>query len=250
MECVIYSEQGFESEQVDCGQAADGGRRAVLDRVAELKPREFAWVHLDEPGRPDLEDLADHLGLHPLAVEDAVQAHQRPKRERYGDVLAVALKTLWYVEGSADVETGEVMVFVGPRFVLTVRHGPVDPTEETVRRLRNDPVTVGLGPVSVLHCVLDVVVDAYMRAAVQVRSDLTELERCVFSSARDDVTEEIYSLKREVVEFRDAVQPLVPVVQEFAADATNGRKASCRTSGMWPTTRSAPIPRSAPWTSC
>jgi magnesium transporter len=222
MRCDIYRDPSGEEdghEQVDCEQA-DGGRAAVLDSLKRLGEGEFCWVHLDDPGPGDLQALADQLDLHPLAVEDAAEAHQRPKRERYGDVLAVALKTLWYVEKARDVETGEVMVFTGPRFALTVRHGPTDPTMEAARRLHEDPQTLRFGPVAVLHAVLDTVVDSYTQAAVQVRADLTALERRVFSPARDDLTEEIYSLKREVVEFRDAVQPLVPVVQDFAGPRT------------------------------
>ncbi|MES9523002.1 magnesium and cobalt transport protein CorA [Streptomyces capoamus] len=214
MECVIYQEQTGEQEQIDCRQA-DEGCRATLDRLAVLKPDEFAWIRMDEPRQEELQRLGEYLELHPLAIEDAVQAHQRPKQERYGDVLAVAVKTVWFVERSADVETGEVMVFLGPSFALTVRHGADDPTVEAARRLAAQPDMTRLGPVSVLHAVTDVIVDAYAEAAAQIRTDLTELERCVFSPARDDLTEQIYSLKREVVEFRDAIQPLVPVMQPF-----------------------------------
>ncbi|MEU5251989.1 magnesium and cobalt transport protein CorA [Streptomyces longwoodensis] len=215
MECAIYQEQTDEWEQIDCRQE-DGGCKATLARLAELKPDEFAWIRLDEPGQEELQQLAEHLHLHRLAVEDAVHAHQRPKSERYGDVLAVAVKTLWFVERTSDVETGEVMIFLGPSFALTVRHGAADPAAEAARRLAQQPDLARLGPVSVLHAVTDVVVDAYTRAAAQVRTDLTELERCVFSPAREDLTEQIYSLKREVVEFREAIQPLVPVLQPFA----------------------------------
>lgn len=214
MECVIYQEKTGEGEHIDCGRA-DGGCDVVLDRLAVLKPDEFAWIRMDEPREEELRRLGEYLPLHPLAVEDAVQARQRPKQERYGDVLAVAVKTLWFVERTADVETGEVMIFLGPSFALTVRHGADDPTAEAARRLAEQPGMTRLGPVCVLHAVTDVIVDAYARAAVQVRTDLTELERCVFSPARDDLTEQVYSLKREVVEFRDAVQPLVPVMEPF-----------------------------------
>lgn len=216
MECVIYQERTGTCERIDCRQA-DAGHQVTLDRLAGLKPDEFAWIRLDEPRQEELQRLGEHLGLHPLAVEDAVQAHQRPKQEHYGDVLAVAVKTLWFVERTADVETGEVMIFLGPSFALTVRHGANDPTVEAARRLAEQPDMARLGPVAVLHAVTDTIVDAYAEAAAQVRGDLTELERCVFSSARDDLTERIYSLKREVVEFRDAVGPLVPVMQPFTA---------------------------------
>ncbi|MEU6331859.1 magnesium and cobalt transport protein CorA [Streptomyces sp. NPDC047049] len=214
MECVIYQEQTGTCEEIDCRQA-DGGCQVILDRLAALKPDEFAWIRMGEPRYEELQRLGDYLMLHPLAIEDAVQAHQRPKQERYGDVLAVAVKTLWFVEQTAEVETGEVMIFLGSSFALTVRHGANDPTVEAARRLAEQPDMTRLGPVSVLHAVTDVVVDAYAQSAVQVRRDLTDLEECVFSPVREDLTEQIYSLKREVVEFRDAIQPLVPVMQPF-----------------------------------
>ncbi|MFG2794223.1 magnesium and cobalt transport protein CorA [Streptomyces sp. NPDC048419] len=216
MECVIYREQTGEGEHIDCRQA-DGGCEVTLDRLGMLKPDEFAWIRLSEPAQEELQRLGEYLKLHPLAIEDAVHAHQRPKQERYGDVLAVAVKTLWFIEQSADVETGEVMIFLGPSFALTVRHGAMDPIAEAAQRLDRQPDMARLGPVSVLHAVTDVITDAYTQAAAQVRTDLTDLERCVFSPAREDRTEQIYSLKREVVEFRDAVQPLVPVLQPFTA---------------------------------
>ncbi|MFJ8595169.1 magnesium and cobalt transport protein CorA [Streptomyces sp. NPDC093598] len=214
MECAIYREQTGECEKIEFGPE-DEGCQVALDRLAVLKPDEFAWIRMDEPEQDRLQRLGESLKLHPLAIEDAVQAHQRPKQERYGDVLAVAVKTLWFVERTADVETGEVMIFLGPSFALTVRHGSLDPTVEAAARLEDAPQMARLGPVSVLHAVTDVIVDAYAQAAAQVRTDLTDLERCVFSPVRDDLTEQIYSLKREVVEFRDAVQPLVPVVHDL-----------------------------------
>ena len=215
MRCAIYRERTGGTEQVDC-PATDRHGEAALERLRNLGPEQFAWVHVDDPDMPGLERLADRLGLHPLAVEDAVHAHQRPKRERYGDVLAVAVKTLRYVEDSRDVETGEVMLFLGAGFALTVRHGPTDPTAEAARRIAADPARARFGPAAVLHAVLDTVVDGYGEAAARVRADLTGLERSVFSPARDDLTEDIYSLKREVLEFRDAVQPLVAVADDFA----------------------------------
>ncbi|MEW2164474.1 magnesium and cobalt transport protein CorA [Streptomyces sp. NPDC007084] len=206
----VESTRRVESRQ------ADGGRAAVLDSLKSVGDDEFCWVDVHDPAPGELQELAGPLGLHPLAVEDAEEAHQRPKRERYGDVLAVALKTLWYVKEGSEVETGEVMVFTGPHFALTVRHGPADPTTEAARRLDADPRLLRFGPAAVLHAVLDTVVDSYTEAAAQVRTDLSALERQVFSPEREDLTEEIYSLKREVLEFRDAVQPLVPVAEDFS----------------------------------
>lgn len=211
MECVVYEERSGRSETVECG-LDDGACRLVLKRLRGLGDGEFGWIRLVDPAKGELVELAEELGLHPLAVEDAVQARQRPKRESFGDVLAVSLKTLWYVEEEKAVETGELMLLVGPRFVLAVRHGEVDPTAEAVRRLDADPSMLRFGPLSVLHAVLDVVVDSYGEAAESVRTALNLLEDDVFSSSRVDHTEDIYSLKREVREFRDAVQPLVPVL--------------------------------------
>ncbi|MFH0240990.1 magnesium and cobalt transport protein CorA [Streptomyces sp. HK10] len=222
MECVIYREEDGTARRVGCERPDEAGRK-VLKHLRDLGEGEFGWVRLDSPTGREVAELTAELGLHPLAVEDAVHARQRPKHERYGDVHAVALRTLWYIgkgpeAETGEVETGEVMVFLGPRFVMTVRHGPADPAAEAARRLAAGPATLRFGPASVLHAVLDVVVDAYGDAAGRVRNDLTRLERCVFSPSRDDLTEEIYSLKREVLEFRDAVRPLVPVAQEFAAE--------------------------------
>ncbi|MEU6894652.1 magnesium and cobalt transport protein CorA [Streptomyces sp. NPDC046557] len=216
MECVMYEEGSGRAETVECG-VEDEACQLVLKRLRGLGGGEFGWVRLVDPAESELVRLAGELGLHPLAVEDAVQARQRPKRERFGDVLAVALKTLWYVDADAAVETGQLMVFVGPRYVLTVRHGPVDPAAEAARRLEADPGMLRFGPLSVLHAVLDVVVDAYGDSADNVRAALTKLEDCVFSTSRVDHTEAIYSLKREVREFRDAVAPLVPVLQGLLA---------------------------------
>ncbi|WP_406513973.1 hypothetical protein OG851_40090 [Streptomyces sp. NBC_00161] len=150
--------------------------------------------------------LAGQLGLHRLAVE-AVQAHQRPKRERFGDVLAVALKTLWYVEEETALETGELMLFVGPGYVLTVRHDEPDQAADAARRLDADPSMLRFGPLSVLHAVLDVIVDTYGEAAETVRAALNRLEDRVFSFSRVDHTEDIYSPNREVREFRDTTEP-------------------------------------------
>ncbi|MFJ8165495.1 magnesium and cobalt transport protein CorA [Streptomyces sp. NPDC096136] len=214
MECVIYELESGRSEHVEC-ELPEDACRAALKRLRNLGDGTFAWVRLADPSEDELVQLAGELALHPLAVEDALNGRQRPKRERFGDVLAVALKPLQYVEGDASVETGDIMIFVGPRSVLTVSHGTIDPCAEAARRLDADPRMLHLGPWAVLHAVLDVAVDAYGDAARRVRATLDRLEDEVFSTSRVDHTQRIYSLKREVREFRDAVQPLVPVLQSL-----------------------------------
>lgn len=213
MECVIYRSDG--NLQASAPEVVEGSETA-LKRLRDAPEGTFGWIRLADPSAREVQALAGELGLHPLAVEDAVRAHQRPKRERYGDVLAVALKTLWYIEETSQVEAGQVMIFLGPNFILTVCHGRADPAAVAAQRLASDPTVLACGPAAVLHAVLDVVVDTYGTVAEEVRRDLTDLERRVFSPVRDDVIEEVYSLKREVLEFSDAVQPLVPVVQDFA----------------------------------
>ncbi|MFB7983677.1 magnesium and cobalt transport protein CorA [Streptomyces vinaceus] len=208
----MYDQGSGRSEHMEC-DLADDACQSVLKQLRGLGGGEFAWVRLAAPSEGELVQLAEELGLHPLAVEDALHGRQRPKRERFGDVLAVALKTLRYVEEQTAVETGDIMIFTGGRSVLTVTHGTIDPTTEAARRLDADPDMLRHGPRAVLHAVLDVAVDAYSDAARRVRATLNRLEDEVFSTSRVDHTQSIYSLKREVREFRDAVQPLVPVVQ-------------------------------------
>ncbi|MEV7415476.1 magnesium and cobalt transport protein CorA [Streptomyces sp. NPDC089919] len=212
MECVIYERASGRSEYVEC-ELPDEDCRPVLKRLADLGEGEFAWVRLTDPAESELVRLAGVLDLHPLAVEDALHGRQRPKRERFGDVLAVAIKPLRYVAEETAVETGDMMLFVGPRSLLTVTHGTTDICTEAARRLERDPRMLRTGPWAVLHAVLDVAVDAYSDAARRVRATLDRLEDEVFSTSRVDHTQSIYSLKREVREFRDAVQPLVPVLQ-------------------------------------
>ncbi|RSS60513.1 magnesium and cobalt transport protein CorA [Streptomyces sp. WAC07061] len=212
MECVIYEQDSGRSERVEC-ELPDDTCRSTLKRLRDLDEGTFAWVRLADPSEGELVQLAAELGLHPLAVEDALHGRQRPKREQFGDVLAVALKPLRYVEEDTAVETGDIMIFAGPRSVLTVSHGSIDPCAEAARRLDADPQMLRLGTWAVLHAVLDVAVDAYSDAARKVRATLDRLEDEVFSTSRVDHTQSIYSLKREVREFRDAVHPLVPVLQ-------------------------------------
>ncbi|MFJ6797331.1 magnesium and cobalt transport protein CorA [Streptomyces sp. NPDC091268] len=227
MECFTYDQISGRSQHVEC-ELPDDACQSALKRLRSLGEGEFAWVRMADPSQDDLIRLTQDLGLHPLAVEDALHGRQRPKVERFGDMLAVALKTLRYVEEDTAVETGDIMIFVGPRSVLTVRHGPIDPCVEAARRLDADPDMLRLGPWAVLHAVLDVAVDTYSDAARRVRGTLNRLEDEVFSTSRVDHTQSIYSLKREVREFRDAVQPLVPVLQSLLSNPDSPAKGDHR----------------------
>ncbi|MEO3824506.1 magnesium/cobalt transporter CorA [Actinomadura sp. B10D3] len=186
----------------------------------------FLWIGLFEPDEDEFELVKDELMLHPLASEDAVSAHQRPKMERYDDTLFIVLKTLAYIDETSDIEVGEIMVFLGRDFVVTVRHGAGNPLGPVRRRLEESPELLKHGATAVLYAVCDEVVDRYGLVAHEVEVDIIGLERAVFDPGARDVTADIYSLKREVLEFRGAEDPLVPVLQEIV----KGRVAECGTT--------------------
>ncbi|GAA4601237.1 magnesium/cobalt transporter CorA [Actinoallomurus liliacearum] len=206
MDCAIYRKGERETVDGDLSDALD---------VARENGDAFMWIGLHEPTREEFDLVADELGLHPLAIEDAVKAHQRPKLERYDGTLFVVVKTLRYIDETSDIEVGEIMLFVGADFVITVRHGQGSPLKEVRRRLECDHRLMSHGPSAVLYTVLDEVVDRYESIAHEVETDIIELERAVFSPGRSMVTEDIYDLKREVLEFRGAEDPLIPVLQDI-----------------------------------
>ena len=206
---------------VDCAVYVDGERlpgRFTHDRaLAEVRRRGegFVWIGLHEPDSEQITGIADVFGLHELAVEDAVHAHQRPKLERYDDTLFMVLKTVRYCGASSTtagsqevVETGEVMAFLGRDFVITVRHGDHSGLHDVRRRLEADPEQLALGPSTVLHAIADHVVDGYLAVTEAVEDDIDELERDVFTPRSAPNAERIYAMKREVLELRRAVVPL------------------------------------------
>jgi magnesium transporter len=202
---------------VDCAVYRDGNRIQLpgdardVDSALEAaqEPDDFVWIGLFRPSEDEMDEVAKKLDLHPLAVEDAVQAHQRPKLERYdGDLLFMVLKTLWYVDRHDDVETGEIAVFVGKKYVVTVRHGEGGELHETRGRLEESTEVLGHGPFAVLWAVCDSVVDNYETVASDLENDVQETELDVFATTRSDQSKRIYHLKREVAEFRRAVMPL------------------------------------------
>ncbi|WUR51526.1 magnesium/cobalt transporter CorA [Actinomadura citrea] len=214
---------------VDKAIYAGGKRRDIEGDISDAfdLAREdgecFLWIGLFEPDEDEFELVKDELNLHPLAAEDAVSAHQRPKMERYDDTLFVVLKTLAYIDKTSDIEVGEIMVFLGHDFVVTVRHGAGNPLGPVRKRLEDSPELLGHGATAVLYAVCDEVVDRYGVVAHEVEVDIIGLERAVFDPNARDVTADIYSLKREVLEFRSAEDPLVPVLQEIV----KGRVAEC-----------------------
>jgi magnesium transporter len=174
----------------------------------------FVWLGLYEPSEEELTAIGELYGLHPLAVEDAVYAHQRPKLERYDEMLFMVLKTACYAEHeqltatSEVVITGEIMVFVGRHYVITVRHGTHGELSRLRQQLEQQPDLLCHGPIAVLYAIADHVVDDFVQVAELVEDDVEELEVSVFSPSRTDDTPRIYQLKRELLQLRRAVQPL------------------------------------------
>jgi magnesium transporter len=215
---------------VDCAIYVDGRRQpgqATPEDIASLRDGGpgFVWLGLHDPGETELAELAERFGLHPLAVEDAVHAeHQRPKLDRYEDTLFTVLKTVRYVhrdEPGSDaevVQTGEISVFVGRDFVITVRRGEHGGLRDLRRTLENDPARLASGPSAVLHAIMDRIVDDYLGVAENLQLDVDAVETAVFGgvgrSRRD--AERIYVLKREVLELRRAVNPLAAPLRTLA----------------------------------
>ncbi len=213
---------------VDCALYVDGRRREGRlplggALAAANETGGFVWIGLHEPTNAELAGLAEEFGLHPLAVEDAVNAHQRPKVDRYGDILFVVLKTTSYVEhraltwNSEVVATGEIMLFVGSNFVVSVRHGQPGPLREVRAKLETSPEMLRQGPAAVLYVVADAVVDGHLVVADEVEDDVDEIEASIFAPRAGRDVERVYQFKRELLEFRRAVVPLVGPLAELRA---------------------------------
>ncbi|NGN65663.1 magnesium and cobalt transport protein CorA [Streptomyces sp. A7024] len=223
---------------VDCAVYRHG--RRVTERLSPAEAMRavratggFAWIGLHEPTEDEFQGIAKEFGLHPLAVEDAIQAHQRPKLEPYDGSLFTVFKTIHYVEHaeltatSEVVETGEVMCFTGRDFIITVRHGGQGSLRSLRHRLEEDSELLSKGPSAVLHAIADQVVDSYLCVADAVQTDIDEVEIDVFSpmghprsktgegsrGRRGGDAGRVYQLKREVLEFKRAVAPLLRPMQ-------------------------------------
>ncbi len=182
----------------------------------------FVWIGLHQPTHAELGEVAAAFGLHKLAVEDAVQAHQRPKLEQYEDSLFLTLKTLWYVDEDDAVETGEINLFVGHDFVVTVRHGEGSELRTARDYLEHAEHVLAHGPSAVVYAVADTVVDAYLDVVEDLQGDVDEVEESVFSQERTKDSARIYTLKREIAEVRRAVLPLREPMRRFASGLVPG----------------------------
>jgi magnesium transporter len=201
---------------VDCAIYRDGQRTEAPESLDELfdacrKGDGIAWLGLCRPTAEEFAVVAREFELHPLAVEDAVNAHQRPKLERYGDTLFLVLRPARYIDETETVEFGEVHVFAGPHFVITVRHGNPPNLAGVRRRLETRPDLLQRGTVAIVHAILDRVVDEYEPVVDGIENDIDEIEDEVFDG-NPHVSRRIYELAREVIGFQRATKPLAPIL--------------------------------------
>jgi len=177
----------------------------------------FVWLGMAEPTEAEFAKIAEDFQIHPLAVEDAVAAHQRPKFEEFPNVQAMVLKTAFYEEKGSLISTGEILCFIGSYFIVVVRHGNGAPLVNTRHHLEANPVQLAKGPYAVLHAILDHVIDCYIDISLELENDVTQAEHKVFGETRESASQEIYLLKREVIEFRHAIDPLLAPLQNIAS---------------------------------
>ena len=198
---------------VDLAVYEDGIRRseplAIVDAFeAGRAPGAFVWIGMLEPTEEEFAAVRVELALHPLAVEDAVQAHQRPKLEIYDDTVFLVLKTAHYDDATEAIAFGEIHVFLGDGFVVTIRHGEGAGLTEARRKLESTPERLSCGPGSVLHAVCDHVVDQYQKVIEGIENDIDELEAAVFAGGRGNAASRIFKLMRQTLQFNRAVLPI------------------------------------------
>lgn len=208
---------------VDYALYQDGVRYREPSNLPELimKARAeggFVWLGLAEPTQIEFDKIVGDFRFHPLAIEDAINAHQRPKFEEYPGVQFCVLKTVFYHEAKSEVSTGEIFIFIGDHFIVVVRHGDGSPLINTRTQLESDPHQLAKGPYAVLHAIIDHVIDCYIEIAAELEADVVNVENKVFNGNRQTQSQDIYLLKREIIEFRHSIDPLLSPLQKLASE--------------------------------
>ncbi|MCP2164143.1 magnesium transporter [Goodfellowiella coeruleoviolacea] len=193
-----------------------GGLADALDRLRSLPDESsFVWIGLVEPSPSDMHELAEEVGLPPLAVAASLRPHQRTRYQLYDRILFVLLKTLQYDDPTSKVETGQLTLFLGERFLVTVRQGAGDPFPEVWANVSAHPGLLRHGAKSLAYAVGGAVADGYNEVSDELATDIAQLEERIFAPGRTNAVDAIYALKREVLEGREAVQPLEVEAREF-----------------------------------
>jgi len=208
---------------VDKAVYRDAHRKSCGDLSDELEllrqaGQGFIWIGLKDPTDAEFALVNEELKLHPLVVEDAVKGNQRPKLDVYDDTMFLSLKTLRYIDATSDVETGEVMIIVGDRFVVTVRRGEANPLAGVRARLEQTPEHLMHGPIAVMYSVMDSIIDNYTLIDGELSEDLDLIEQQVFSGIRGVDAGDIYRLKREVLEVKRAATALEEPVNRLRSE--------------------------------
>ncbi len=185
--------------------------------AASRRESGMAWIELIEPSAEELTVVAEQFDLHPLAVEDAISAHQRPKLERYGHTVFMVMRPARYLDGPETVEFGELHVFAGPRFLVTVRHGKVPDLRPVRARLEEDPELLRRGPEAVVYAIADRIVDDYLPIVAELERDIDQIESAVFGGMAD-ASRRVYALIREVIQFQRAIDPLPGIVGRLMSE--------------------------------
>jgi magnesium transporter len=207
VDMALYENGVRRPGDVDLEQAYEGCRA----------PECFAWIGLFEPTEDEFDSVRREFNLHELAVEDAIDAHQRPKLEVYDDMLFLVLKTATYVDELDEVELDEIQIFIGEGFIITVRHGETK-LHDVRLQLERRPDLLRLGPAAALHAIIDRVVDDYEPIISAFEDDVRKVEEDVFTQDRPTPAERIYKLKREVLELYGAIAPLVEPLDRLERD--------------------------------
>jgi magnesium transporter len=203
--CVAYT-QGKRARELsihEIGQACE-------------HPDHFVWLGLNEPDEETLRAVQKQFGLHDLAIEDAHRAHQRPKIEHYGNSLFIVMRTVAKLPDSREIGFGETHLFVGENYVLSVRHGSTLSHVDVRRHCEANPALLKQGPGFVLYALMDFIVDQYFPVVQLLEDELEGLEDQVFAETFDrSVLEKVYRLKREILQVKHAISPLVDVSNQL-----------------------------------
>jgi len=208
---------------VDVALYQNGARVSGPSDISDLvdiaeKEGGFVWLGLAQPSQAEFDMVVGELNFHPLAVEDAINANQRPKIEDYEGLTFFVLKTVFFDQKEQEITTGELMCFISDHFIVIVRHGEGHPLATVRHDLEQKPELLKLGPFAVLHAVADRVIDGYTSIATSLELEVVGVENKVFSGKRQTFSQEIYFLKREIIEFKHAIEPLIIPISKLSTD--------------------------------